>query len=125
MRRTRRGETERSLSESGIDAFSMFSIELELISGVANPKWGIKRSLSESGIDAFSMISIELKLISGVANPKGGNRTLSIRIRDRCIVHDLDCIGAYLWHGEPEGGKPNVLYQNPGTIHLRFRTSEF
>ena len=63
--------------------FSTFSIELELISGVANPKGEIERSLSESGVDAFSMFSIELELISGVANPKGGNRALSIRIRAR------------------------------------------
>ena len=31
------------------------------------------------------MISIKLERISGVANPKGGNRALSIRIRDDAV----------------------------------------
>ena len=68
-------------------------------------------------------ISIELELISGVANPKGGNRALSIRIRGRCIFHVFDGIRAYLWCGEPEGGKPNALYQNPCTISLFAKTA--
>ena len=77
-------------SEPGVDAFSRFSIELEFISVVANPKEEIERSLSESGVDAFSAFSIELELISVVANPKGGNRALSIRIQGRCIFHVFD-----------------------------------
>ena len=66
---------------------------------------------------------MNLELISVVANPKGGNRTLRIRIRGRCIFNVfLTCneklvlirycvfneFGAYLRCGEPEGMKPNA-----------------
>ena len=34
-------------------------------------------------------------------------------------------IRAYLSYGEPEGGKPSALYQNPGTISLFDRTRAY
>ena len=85
------------------------------------------------------MFSIEFEVISVVANPKGGNRTLRVRIRGRCILNVfLTCneklflikccvfneIGAYLRCVEPDGRKPNTASQNPGSIHFNvFLTS--
>ena len=51
--RTRRGETEHSLSESGHNKSfcktAMFSFELDLISAISNPKGATECFLSESG----------------------------------------------------------------------------
>ena len=74
---------------------------------------------------------MKLELISVVANPKGGNRTLRVRIRGRCIFDAfrrlmkknflIKCcvfneIGAYLRCGESDGRKPNAASQNPGSM---------
>ena len=72
----------------------MFSIELELISVVADPKGGnqalsirirgryifnVSLTSKETSFSANAMFSIELELISVVSNPKGGNQELSVR----------------------------------------------
>ena len=73
-----------------------------------------------------TIISFELELISAVSNPKGVNRALSIRIRAQYVFstkrYVFVRIRAYLRYGEPEGGKPSALYQNPGTMSLFAKT---
>ena len=79
----------------------MFSIELELISVVPNPKGEINRSLSESGVDTFLRFSWHL-----------AKHVFLLK----CNVFHR--ISAYLRCVEPEGGKPSALYQNPGSMYF-------
>ena len=129
----------------------MFSIELQLIPFVANPKGGNRTlrvrirgrymlTFSWHLIKHVSLrqynVSLELKLISVVANPKGGNRTLRVRIRGRYILtfswhlmkkvdflkyYIFKWIGTYPVCGEPKGRKPNAASQNPLSIQIGLR----
>ncbi len=79
----------------------MFSIELEPISFVADPKGG-NQALS---------IRIRGRYIFNVFLTYNENV-----VRLKCYV--FDWIRAYLRCGEPEGGKSSALYQNPGSTHF-------
>ena len=79
----------------------MFSIELELISVVSNPKGGNQAlSLSESGVDTCLTFSCHLAKFVFLL---------------KCSVFKE--IRAYLRCGEPEGRKPNAASQNPGSMY--------
>ena len=80
----------------------MFSIELELISVVWNPK---------SGNQVLS-IRIRGRYIFNVS---------SHCIKNVFLLkwHVFNGIRGYLCRVEPEGGKSSALYQNPGSIHFK------
>ena len=73
----------------------MSSFEVELISGISNPKGGKPSALYQNPV------------------------TISLFEKRYVFLG----IKAYLRYVEPEGGKPSALYQNPGTVSLFAKTA--